>query len=144
MDLAYEMNYFYAKAAVGELQALNGDAQFMGMSYHSLLYLNIIQMTDGCTAGKLAKLLGITPAAATLKINELQRQGAVVRQRSPRDGRVSLLSLSPETEKACRQYDRCFRRTQRALEGRYSPQELELFGRILRDISDSDWSIETP
>lgn len=143
MDLAQEMNYFYARASVGELQALNGDTQFQGLSYHSLLYLNIIQTIPHCTAGQLAKILGITPAAATLKVNDLVRQGAVVRRRSERDGRVSLLSLSPEMERAFRDYDRCFRRIQRSLEERYAPQELALFGRILRDISDSDWSLET-
>lgn len=139
MDLVKGINDFYYRMALCELRMMNGGDSFEGLSYNSILYVNVIALTEQCTASKLAEALGITKSAVTLKVNELARQGVIVRTQSEEDKRVYYLSLSPAMEKACGLYDEVFGEINVKLKEHYSEEELNLFGKILSTISEFDW-----
>ncbi|PWL41887.1 MAG: transcriptional regulator [Bacillota bacterium] len=139
MSVVDEINHFYYRMALHELQMMNGSDAFSGLSYNSLLYLNVIDVTEDCTVTKLADALSITRSAATLKVNDLVRQGAVLREQSQADKRVNYIRLSPEMSRAMRLYDKLFERIEERLKDQYTPQELSLFEEILHEISRYDW-----
>lgn len=139
MSVVDEINHFYYRMALHELQMMNGSDAFSGLSYNSLLYLNVIDVTEDCTVTKLADALSITRSDATLKVNDLVRQGAVLREQSQADKRVNYIRLSPEMSRAMRLYDKLFERIEERLKDQYTPQELSLFEEILHEISRYDW-----
>ena len=50
MDLVKEINDFYYHMALYELQVMNGNDYYNGLSYNSLLYINVMeQMEDNET-----------------------------------------------------------------------------------------------
>lgn len=80
MDLVKEINDFYYHMALYELQVMNGNDYYNGLSYNSLLYINVMEQMEECTVSKMADVLKITKSAVTLKINELVKQGVVVKK----------------------------------------------------------------
>ena len=98
MDLVKEINDFYYHMALYELQVMNGNDYYNGLSYNSLLYNNVMEQMEECTVSKMADVLKITKSAVTLKINELVKQGVVVKKQSEKDKRVYFLELSPHME----------------------------------------------
>lgn len=96
MTITDKMNSFYYHMSLYELQMMNGSDYFNGLSYNSLLYINVIEQLEDCTVSKLAQALHITKSAVTIKINELVRQKLVLKEQSSMDKRVYYLRLSPE------------------------------------------------
>lgn len=96
MTITDKMNSFYYHMSLYELQMMNGSDYFNGLSYNSLLYINVIEQLEDCTVSKLAQALHITKSAVTIKINELVRQKLVLKEQSSMDKRVYYLKLSPE------------------------------------------------
>jgi DNA-binding MarR family transcriptional regulator len=139
LSVVDEINHFYYRMSLHELQMMKGSDAFSGLSYNSLLYLNVIDVTPDCTVTKLADALSITRSAATLKVNDLVKQGVVVREQSQEDKRVNYIRLSPEMSRAMGLYDKLFGQIEAHLKGRYTPQELSLFEEILHEISRYDW-----
>ena len=45
LSVVDEINHFYYRMALHELQMMNGSDAFSGLSYNSLLYLNVIDVT---------------------------------------------------------------------------------------------------
>ena len=105
MDLVKEINDFYYHMALYELQVMNGNDYYNGLSYNSLLYINVMEQMEECTVSKMADVLKITKSAVTLKINELVKQGVVVKKQSEKDKRVYFLELSPHMEQIVGVYD---------------------------------------
>lgn len=139
MDLPDKINHFYYHMALYELQLMSGGDFYNGLSYNSLLYLNVIGQMKDCTVSRLADALCITRAAVTLKVNELVKQGAVFREQSPADRRVYFLRLSPPVRHITYNYDEIFLRIEEDLRKKYTEPELELFGTILQTISGYEW-----
>ena len=134
-----EMLRFYYSMSLNELRLMNERDYYRGLSYNSLLYLNVITMMEDCTVTRLAAALHVTKPGVTLKVNELVRQGAVVKRRSGRDRRVVQIALSPGMEKTIHMYNDVFAEIGRNLEKAYSPEQLALFCTILRSISEHEW-----
>lgn len=82
MGIVKEINNFYYHMALYELQVMNGNDYYNGLSYNSLLYINVIEQMKECTVSKMAAVLKITKSAVILKINELVKQGVVVKSRA--------------------------------------------------------------
>lgn len=135
MDLAETLNKFYHDVAINELRLMNEMKQSAGVSYNSMLYLEIIASTENCTASKLAKLLHISKPAVTMKLNELIKQGLLERTPSGTDGRVKYISVQPGLLREFEAYDALMCRMANVVESRYTKEESELFGRILLDIA---------
>lgn len=139
MGITEKMNGFYYHMSLYELQLMNGSDYFNGLSYNSLLYINVIEQTKNCTVSRLAEMLHITKSAVTIKINELVRQKIVVKEQSTFDKRVFYLKLSPETDELMKNYDRIFQKAEAELRHKYTEEQLDLFGDILDTISGYNW-----
>lgn len=139
MDIVREINEFYCRMAIQELRTCGEGAPYLKLSYNSILYLNVINLTENCTVSRLAEALRVSKPAATLKINELVKRGLVEKERSRTDKRVFYLRLSPEMEEIFHLYDEVFGKIEKELRQKYSEEQLELFGDILHTISAHDW-----
>ena len=139
MGITEKMNSFYYHMSLYELRLMNGSEYFNGLSYNSLLYINVIEQTENCTVSRLAEMLHITKSAVTIKINELVRQNIVEKEQSAFDKRVYYLKLSPETGELMKNYDRIFQKAEAELRSKYTEEQLDLFGDILETISGYNW-----
>jgi DNA-binding MarR family transcriptional regulator len=142
MSFADDMNYFYYRSSIGELRALHGGDYSPGLSYHSMLYLNIIAGMEACTVSKLAEVLQITRSAVTIKINEMVKRGFVEKQQSGEDGRVWLIRLTPRLRDIYAMFDRLSTKTEDALRARHDDGDMALFGQMLREVADFEWKEE--
>lgn len=140
MNITSEINNFYYRMALHELQMMNEGDYYNGLSYNSILYINVIAlMEEDCTVSGLAEALKVTKSAVTLKVNELVRQGAVERVQSEEDRRVYRLKLTPGMRRTVGLYDQVFDRIGSEIRKKYSEEELKLFGEILHTISGYEW-----
>ena len=113
MSIVEEINEFYYRMAIYELEMMNGTDYYHGLSYNSLLYLNIIDQMEACTVSKIAEILHITKSAVTVKVNELVKQGLVVKEQSTEDKRVFYLRLNEDMDKIMKNYDHIFERSKK-------------------------------
>lgn len=139
MSFTEAMNYFYYRSAVSELRTMHGGNYSPGLSYHSLLYLNIIAGTEDCTVSKLADILGLTRSAVTIKMNELVRRGFVYKKRSREDGRVWFLRLTPQMADVYAMFNKISAKTEEALRAKHTEAEMALFVRMLREVAEFEW-----
>jgi len=140
LNITNEINDFYYRMALHELQMMNEGDYYHGLSYNSILYINVISLMEkDCTVSGLAEALKVTKSAVTLKVNELVKQGAVEKVQSEEDRRVYRLRLTPEMKKTVGLYDRVFDRIGNEIREHYTEQELNLFGEILHMISSYEW-----
>ncbi|MDR0861878.1 MAG: MarR family winged helix-turn-helix transcriptional regulator [Oscillospiraceae bacterium] len=139
MTFSEAMNYFYFRASILELRALNVSDYTLGISYHSMLYLNVIASIENCTVSRLAELMQITKSGATLKVNDLVKHGFVTRTQSAEDGRVFFLTLTPKIAEVYEKFNNMGADMERDLQAKYSAREMELFAKMLCDVSDYEW-----
>lgn len=139
MGITEKINSFYYHMALYELQLMNGSDYFNGLSYNSILYINVIEQTENCTVSRLAEVLHITKSAVTIKINELVRQNIVQKQQSASDKRVYYLKLNHETGELMKNYDRIFEKAEAVLRTKYTEEQLALFEEVLETISGYNW-----
>lgn len=86
MELRRALDSFYYSTALCDLRLMNRQFIDENITYNSLLYLELIYAMDGrLTASKIAEMLCVSKPAVTLKINELIRQGLVVKTPDPKD-----------------------------------------------------------
>lgn len=136
MNIEAALNRFYYNMTLNELKMMNGDTPYPNITYNSLLYLDLISYTPNCTASYLAGILHISKPAVTAKVNELIRQGFVVKKQSEEDKRVYYLSISPAVEEEYKLYDKKFSKAVQKLKQSYSEKELLVFCDML-DLIDS-------
>jgi DNA-binding MarR family transcriptional regulator len=136
MSFTETMNYFYYRSSLGELRMMQRGDHSFGLSYHSLLYLNIIAGIPNCTVSRLAEMLGITTPGITEKVNGLVRKGLVEKRQSEEDRRVFLLALKPEVKDVYESWDRFSGDLEKRLREKYAGEDIALFCKILRDIAD--------
>jgi DNA-binding MarR family transcriptional regulator len=129
------MNYFYYRTSVDELRWLNG-GDYNGITYNSMLYLNVIAYTPDCTVSKLAEIVRITKPAVTIKVNELEKRGFVVKEQSSEDKRIFHLRLSSAMAEQYGMYSRLGEETEKMLCGKYSEKDVRLFSQMLRDAAE--------
>lgn len=67
MDIVKGVNDFYYHMSLYELQVMNGNDYYNGLSYNSILYINVMEQMKECTVSKIADALKITKSAVTLK-----------------------------------------------------------------------------
>lgn len=139
MKIVKEMNYFYYKMAMYELQVMNESDYYNGLSYNSMLYINVISQIPNCTVSKLAELLHITKSAVTLKINELVKNGAIEKIQSEDDKRVFYVRQSMQMKKTIALYDQVFMKIEKEIEKKYTSEQLSIFNEILHDIANYQW-----
>ncbi|ADY57146.1 regulatory protein MarR [Syntrophobotulus glycolicus DSM 8271] len=139
MDFLGEMNYFYLRMSLNELRMMNRQDYSSGVSYHSMLCLNVIANTENCTISKLAEALQITKSGVTIKVNELVKKGLVEKVQSVRDKRIHYLKLNPNISAIYGMFDRIGQNMEETLRKKYTENELSLFSGMLHTIADCDW-----
>ena len=139
MSFADAMNYSYYRSSISELRTMHGGDYSPGLSYHSMLYLNIIAGTENCTVSKLADILQITRSAVTIKVSGLVKRGYVEKQQSGEDGRVWLIRLTPRLADIYAMFDRISAKTEGALREKHPDSDMALFGQMLREVADFEW-----
>lgn len=135
MDIEKVIKDYYYKLTMNELKLMNHDEDDWGISYNSLLYLELINMIPKCTGSMLAELLGISKSAVTLKINELIKLGHVIKEQSNQDKRVYYLRVSKENEEVYAQYDKSLNTAVKRIKKKYGEKELNIFCDVLSNIS---------
>lgn len=131
MGLDDALKRFYYRTMLEELRAMNGSRLLPGISYNSLLYLDIIDMTPDCTVSRLAELLHVSKSAVTIKVKELLKQGLIEKQGSPEDRRVSFLRINPAIAGEFRSYDKAMDRAMRAVKKMFTAEDIGTFCDIL-------------
>ncbi|MDR0905337.1 MAG: MarR family transcriptional regulator [Oscillospiraceae bacterium] len=139
MTFSDAMRYFYFRASISELKMLNVSDYTLGISYHSMLYLNVIASVESCTVSRLSELMQITKSGATLKVNELVKHGFVERTQSRDDGRVFHLTLTPKIAEVYEMFNEMSDDMERELRAKYSEQEVALFSQMLGTVADYKW-----
>lgn len=139
MSILKEINRFYYYMSLHELQVMNESDYYNGLSYNSLLYLNVIEQVPDCTVSKLARLLCVSKAAVTLKINELEKAGVIRKEQSMEDKRVYHIRLTERMERIYEGYDEIFKKVEEKLKESFPEEELRSFENILRTASGYEW-----
>ena len=81
----------------------------VNLTYKEMMYIYLIDFTDGCTVSKLAETIGVSLPAVTKRINSLEERGFVTRTRSEGDGRVKTIGLSDKGREEARAAGRLMR-----------------------------------
>ena len=98
--------------------------------------LEIIDLLAAPTIGEFADFLNISQSNATYKVNSLMRKGYLVRQNSETDRREYHLVLSEKYYKYMELLTSYEDTVCRWIQSRFSEDELAVFDRILKTISD--------
>lgn len=132
MDLRKALNAFYYSSALCDLRLMNKKFLDQNISYNSLLYLELIHAMGGkCTASKIAEMLYISKPAVTLKVNELIRQGFVIKTEDPKDRRQNLLSINVDMIPHYRVYQQQDDKAYHTLTEKFSQEDIEKFCKML-------------
>lgn len=126
----------YYNITLNELRLMNENTIYPNITYNSLLYLDLISYKENCTVSYLADALHISKAAVTKKVNELIKQGLVVKTQSEKDRRIFYLSIGPAIDEDFNRYDKQFVGAVQFMEKDYSQAELDKFCQMLNQISD--------
>ena len=98
--------------------------------------LEIIDLLAAPTIGEFADFLNISQSNATYKVNSLMRKGYLVRQNSETDRREYHLVLSEKYYKYMELLTSYEDTVCSRIQSRFSEDELAVFDRILKTISD--------
>lgn len=139
MKLTKEMSNFYYHMTLHELRVMNGNDYYNGLSYNSILYLNVIDLMEDCTVSKIADALNISKPAVTMKLNELEKQRIIIKVKSDKDRRITYVKLSRDMEQVFSIYDRVFEKIEEKLRENYSADQLQNFMEILHTMFGYDW-----
>lgn len=99
--------------------------------------LTIVASRGPISQGAVAEALKQNDSAMTAMVARLLKLGYISRERSPEDGRISLLSLTEEGRKARAQGREAFDQINSTLDKMISEEEMAVFARILDKISNS-------
>lgn len=69
-------------------------------------FLKLVTTKSDLQVGELARAVGVSPAASSKNLDQLERLGLVSRESSDQDRRAILLKASPEGEELVRDYER--------------------------------------
>lgn len=131
MEMQDTVHRFFHDLSLNELQLMNRESGYPNITYNSLLYLDLIYYRKSCTASELAKLLHISKAAVTAKLNELIRQGFVVKRQNTQDKRRYDLSVSPDMEKIYRRFDKRLLTAFEQIERQFTREQMDCFCKVL-------------
>jgi len=72
--------------------------RILGLSENEVLALQYLGLAGRLTPSALGRALGLTSGGATALVQRLERAGHLTRESHPRDGRSTLLRLTPGSE----------------------------------------------
>ena len=98
--------------------------------------VDVIYLLDNPTITQLAETLGISQPNATYKVNNLAAKGYVVKSSSEDDRRECRLQLGPKFYHYFADSNRFIDRAAEELKQKFSPEELETFSAVLRELTE--------
>ncbi|MEU4693458.1 MarR family transcriptional regulator [Actinoplanes sp. NPDC023714] len=104
----------------------------LGVNQTDLRILGLIGAAGTMTAGRLAEAARLSPAATTAAIQRLVTAGHLTREMDPRDRRRAVVALTAATQELIARVYGPIGEAGDELLGGYSPAELELITRFLR------------
>ncbi len=105
---------------------------FSKLSYSTRKYLSIISFSEYNTISDIAKMLGLTKSAVTLKMNELEKQGLIVREQCKDDKRVYYIRVPDAVKTAWKESDQIFEKIIEKTERKFSEKEVDIFFDVLK------------
>ena len=137
--LAKEITNLYKKFRLITYQELFGRIREKdgSLSATEAYAVDVIYLLENPTITQLAETLGISQPNATYKVNNLMNKGYVIKSASADDKRECRLSVSDRFYQYYGDSTRFVDEAAEKLRDRYSSEELDLFGRMLRSLSDA-------
>ncbi len=106
------------------------------LSRNQFLTLNLLSKRDGFSVGEIARILSITPPAATKIVFRLEQLDLAERRSRPGDRRVVDITLRDEGRAFLKRFDKCLRIRQSHILAQFTTEEktqlLELVRRYVR------------
>ncbi len=137
MNLCDELNSFFYNTTLSDLRLMNQKVVDQNLTYNSLLYLELIHCMGGtCTVSKLAELLYVSKPAVTQKVNDLIRQGFVLKTPDPTDHRKNFLSINEDAVPQFRMFRQQENQCVQALSEQFSPEEILNFCKMLHTLTE--------
>lgn len=131
-DLTQVIDKFYHDMAITDLRIMNSSLEESKLSYHSILYLDIIMAYPGkYTASQVADLLMVARPAVTQKINELEKLNLIKKVRCKSDKRKYYLYSNLDMFPQKNEYNKGDDLVEEKLKKAYSQDELEKFCEML-------------
>lgn len=135
MKLKENMDRFYLDMVTYELAMMNSQNPFDGITYNSMLYLDIIMYTKDCTVSHIAQKLYVAKSAVTLKVKELEKLGIVKKTQSDEDKRVFYLSVEDGVKSRYEKFDENLNSAIVEIKEKYSTQQIDQFCDMLNIFS---------
>lgn len=137
MNLKNCLDKFYYSVALCDLKLMHKAFSDKNITYNSLLYLELIFSMQGrCTASKIAELLYISKPAVSSKINELIKQGFVVKKQDKDDSRKNILYVNEDMMPKYKIYKDQDSLAIKRISEKYTKKEIENFCEMLEIISN--------
>jgi DNA-binding MarR family transcriptional regulator len=109
-------------------------ANHVGMNRTDMRCLDLIDQSDGMTAGELARAAGLTTGAVTAVIDRLEKAGMARRVPDPADRRRVRLEVTPKLWERTGPLMMPFLAESQSILDDYSTDELERFTEFLRRV----------
>ena len=140
MNLRDSLNAFYYSNALCDLKLMNQKFSSPGVTYNSLLYLEIIYSMHGkCTASKLAEMLCVSKPGVTLKLNELAEQDLIIKKPDPNDKRKQYLFVNEEKVPQYKTYRKQDDLAVQMITEKYSEEDIQKFCDMLDIITSINY-----
>ena len=111
---------------------MNTDFESVAITYNSLLYFDLILITEKCTISYIAESLNIAKSSVTLKVKELEKFGLVLKEQSVTDKRIFYLRLTEKAKQLSTKYNNGIIKAINEIEKKYSKEEIKTFIDILK------------
>lgn len=110
--------------------------EFRDISNNDMHIIEAIGPDEAKSMSTVAKALSVTVGTLTIAINNLVKKGYVLRQRSERDRRVVLISLSEKGEEAYQHHWNFHKEMTEATVAGMEPQEQEVLVKALTNLKE--------
>jgi DNA-binding MarR family transcriptional regulator len=134
LNLHRSLVKIYREFLLHELMLINSDFGSTEITYNSLLYLDIILVTENCTISQIANSLNIAKSSVTLKVQELERMGLVYKVQSKTDKRQFYLKLTEKSKELGQVYNIGISKSIKEISKKYSKQDIRNFIEMLEII----------
>lgn len=136
MELRKALDTFYYSTALCDLRLMNKQFVDETITYNSLLYIELIYTMKGkATVSDIASMLHVSKPGVTSKINELIKQGLVIKTPDSIDKRKNYLSVNEEKIPSYKVYRRHDNEAIKRITDKFSLEEINKFCEMLDIIS---------
>lgn len=107
---------------------------FQDISLNDMHILEHVGIDSAKNMSAVAKQLHVTTGTLTIAVNNLVKKGYLARERSEKDRRVVLISLTTKGIKAYQHHERFHNKMMEQLVGTFEPEELTILLKALKKL----------